>query len=346
MARDLGELQLRTLLTETTVGVLACDADGVLTMASKALQEVLGPDLAHRCDVDLAKEYGLRLEDGITALDAEENPLARARRGETVRDAVHVADYPGRGRVYLRFNAAPLIDDDRVVGAITTVQDITTERLAREEQAQTQLRLLSTLNHEIRTPLAALLGHAELLAGAGADTGERQELVEAICRASWRLRDVVATVAEVVAFEREHPLTRHDVDLADLVRHVVAGVRDDARAAGVDVRASPCAASIASVDRSWLLRALRVLLDSAIGASPQGGTVEMRLGGNDHQVWVNVVDHRPRSARSDRARGRTESALAVVMARMVAGAHGGELRIEELEPDGHRAELVLPRSGT
>jgi signal transduction histidine kinase len=148
--------------------------------------------------------------DGETPLPADEVPLTRARRGEFVKDAVVSTRRADGGLVHLKCNAVPLRDDDGADnGAIALVQDVTAEVDARLRDEALRQRLVETINHEFRTPLAALLGHIELIHDhrdrrADLDLDLAQWL-DAIERSGWRLRDLVEEVAELVRCQGDEP---------------------------------------------------------------------------------------------------------------------------------------------
>ncbi|MHB1132355.1 MAG: PAS domain-containing protein [Chloroflexota bacterium] len=72
-------------------------------------------------------------------------PLARALRGETVREQVDVLRRPGGARVYVATNAAPVrAGDGTLLGAVVTFRDITAER----RQAAERERLLAAVEHQ------------------------------------------------------------------------------------------------------------------------------------------------------------------------------------------------------
>ena len=194
---------LHLALDNTGVGLVACDASGRLTLVSPPLQELLGVKYAPVSEPFYIERFRLFREDGTTVLPLDEVPLVRARRGEFVRDAV-VATHAADGRlVHLKCNASPLRDEeDRDNGAIALVQDVTAETEAALRAEVMRKRLVETINHEFRTPLAALLGHVELIH----DHRDRREdldpdlanWLDAIERSGWRLRDLLEEVAELV----------------------------------------------------------------------------------------------------------------------------------------------------
>jgi PAS domain S-box-containing protein len=194
---------LHLALDNTGVGLVACDASGRLTLISPALQELFDMDYEPVAEPVFVERFRLFRDDGETLLPLDEVPLVRARRGEFVRDAPVTTHRADGTVVHLRCNAVPLRDDNGSdSGAIALVQDVTAETEAARRAKEIQRRLLETINHEFRTPLAALLGHVELIHD---HRGRRYDLdedladwLDAIERAGWRLRDLVEEVSALV----------------------------------------------------------------------------------------------------------------------------------------------------
>jgi len=200
---SLAGLPLDRAMERTGVALAACDAEGRLTFLSPVLQKMFGVEFSGLAEEEYLRVFHLLSEDGVTPLPPEEIPLARARGGEFVRDALLTARRPDGRLIHLRCNAAPLEDDDgEPQGAIVLVQDVTLERESERERGVAQNRVVETINHEFRTPLAALLGHLELIRDRGADLPALPDDVaaslDAIERAGWRLRDLVDAATELV----------------------------------------------------------------------------------------------------------------------------------------------------
>jgi signal transduction histidine kinase len=203
---------LHLALENTGVGLVACDASGVLTLISPSLQELFDMDYEPVPEPFQSEWFQLFRIDGETPLPIDEVPLVRARHGEFVRDAVVTSRRSDGTVLHLKCNAVPLLDDQGSNnGAIVLVQDVTAETQAALRAEALQKRLVETINHEFRTPLAALLGHVELIH----DHRDRRDdldpelagWLDAIERSGWRLRDLVREVAELVNCEApEKPL--------------------------------------------------------------------------------------------------------------------------------------------
>ncbi|WP_121254596.1 ATP-binding protein [Nocardioides ferulae] len=357
----LQELHLRTLLAQTAVGVAATDADGRMTLLSPALEELFGQRFEPVSEEEIPDRFGLFCADGDTALRPEELPLARARLGETVRDLVVVSRLPDGRVVHLRCNAAPLRDDSGAIqGAIVLAQDITAERAAREEQQQLRDRLLSTVNHELRTPVTTLLGNVELLHDLSDELPPRlRRLVDPMLTAGGALRELLATISDLVDLEGYAALERRYADVVPLVGEATARAAQRGAGRGVRVEIEAPASARVSVDAAKVQRALGALLCNAVDHAPDGSVVLVRVGGDDDTLRIEVVDHGVGIPAADRERlvqpfergaGTDPAAggrgLGLAIARTVALAHGGELLLEDHHPHGLVAVLALPRVGS
>lgn len=199
---------LHLALDNTGVGLVACDATGRLTLISPVLQELFGMTYEPVSEPIYVERFGLFRQDGETRLTLEEVPLHRARNGEFVRDALVTTRRTDGALVHLKCNAVPLRDEAGTdCGAVALVQDITAEVEANARTEAMRRRLVATINHEFRTPLAALLGHVELIHDHR-DKLEEQDpdlarWLAAIERSGWKLRDLVREVAELVTDAEE-----------------------------------------------------------------------------------------------------------------------------------------------
>lgn len=358
MDAGIKNLQLQALLSQTAVGLAVTDASGQLTMVSPALEEMFGALAATTAESDFAERFCLYDHRGEKPLADEMVPLTRARTGEVVRDTIVCALVPGRGMVPFRCNAAPLFDDDGAIdGAILLLQDVSTERAAVVEREELRDRLVSTINHEFRTPLAVLLGRLELLEDASASFDEhaRYCLTTAI-NAGRRLDGLVRKVSQLVDLEAHTLLHKDETDLGRLARMSVAGCASRAYAVGMEVSVQTEGHLVAQADPVKVRSAITALVVNALVHAAGSRQVVVRVEGKDEYVELGVHDTGP--GIPDRERERlvapfesgadvhsplSTSGLGLAVAATVASAHGGRLILDDNTPRGLSARLVLPR---
>ena len=125
---------LDDILESITDGVVVADLDGRFVLFNPAAERILGIGALDVPPTDWSAAYGCFREDGVTAFPADELPLARAIRGESVFDCqvfVRNASVP-RG-VWVSINATPLRDDDLgLCGGVASFRDITAKRRVME----------------------------------------------------------------------------------------------------------------------------------------------------------------------------------------------------------------------
>jgi signal transduction histidine kinase len=237
---------------------------------------------------------------------------------------------------------------------------------ARREQAlaRRQIELVAGVSHELLTPVAALRSAGEnLAAGVVTEPAKVREYGELIVREGRRLGGLVEQVLTWAGLQaRGKPATRQPVDAGSLVEAVAAACADEAAAAGVAVETTVAPAlPVLAGDRDALERALRNLVENAIRHGRSGGWLSVRAElarRDDGAVAVALVveDRGPGVAAADLPhlfepfyRGGSTvpgSGLGLALARQIAEAHGGAVRVAGVEPHGARFTLELPASDT
>lgn len=145
-------------------------------------------------------------------------------------------------------------------------------RLAAERQSQAKSDFLADVGHEIRTPMAGLLGMAELLLRDGLAPAQRQR-VEAIRRSGSDLLRLINDLLDLSKIEAgRFELVAEPVDLVALVEEVAALERPVASARGLALGTSidPGFAGVVSGDRLRLKQVLLNLVNNAIKFTDTG----------------------------------------------------------------------------
>jgi diguanylate cyclase (GGDEF)-like protein/PAS domain S-box-containing protein len=146
--RDLVQKQvlLDAVLESVDVGVVACGADGALTLFNRAARDLHGMDVAGLTPAQWAHHYHLFEEDGMTPLDEANIPLVRALSGEHVKDAPMVIEQVqgGMHRV-LASGRALKGPNGEALGAVVAMKDVTelAESRARVIESEERLRTIA-----------------------------------------------------------------------------------------------------------------------------------------------------------------------------------------------------------
>jgi len=186
---------LETLLCRAGLAVAVLDGSGHLSMVSPGLERLLHREFEAVPAESLAEVFHLYGESGAR-LRPDEVPIVRASRGEVVEDAIVTVRAPGQPVRHLRVNASPMVGlDGERQGAWAVMTDVT--RLVAAARGELNKSLAETVNHNLRTPLTTILGHAELLLDQQEDFSRRAAgSVEAVWRAGQRLNEVVTWISE------------------------------------------------------------------------------------------------------------------------------------------------------
>jgi len=229
-----------------------------------------------------------------------------------------------------------------------TVQSAQNE--ARQDNQKLRTALLSSLSHDLRTPLTAIRGAAETLARAGStlDEATRDDLLASIGQDTERMTKFLANIMEMARVETgEITARRERLRVSDVVEAAIARV-SGAMYAGVNIAPS---ASYVMADPALLEQVLVNVLDNAVKYAPEGSRlavsavregVKMRINVADEGVGIpadelaSVFDSFFRATRGDRVAPGTGLGLAI--AKAFTEAMGGSISAQspriDLPADG------------
>jgi two-component system sensor histidine kinase CreC len=266
-----------------------------------------------------------------------------------------IADYVRYVRAERSFSLPRL--SRRALGTLGAAYDEMRDALAGRNYVADYVQ---TLTHELKSPLSAIRGAAELLREPSMPPPDRARFVANIERETTRIQELVDRMMELAALESRRGLERtQSIALRGLLEERVAS----AQAAGAPRRLGVTLADgdDASVDGDALLlrRAIGNLLDNAIDFSPEGGAIVVTLTPRGRTIDVGVRDHGPgipdyaddkvfekfySLARPHSQRKSTGLGLPFV--REIAALHGGRITLRNADGGGAIAVLSLPRGAS
>lgn len=218
-----------------------------------------------------------------------------------------------------------------------------------------QRRFTGDAAHQLRTPLAAVLGQLDVALRRDRSTGEYRRTLEVVRRRADGLRQVVESLLFLARAGAGDRIDVQAIDAADWLR----GLRDDwashERTADIawDIPDKPC---LVRAHAGLLGQALDNLIDNAAKYSDAGTPIRVALTADTGRVVLAVeddgcgiaADDRPhlgepffRSAAA-RRRGTSGVGLGLAVVRRVADVFGGELRVESELGRCSRFALELP----
>jgi PAS domain S-box-containing protein len=159
---------LSAVLNSLTQEVYFADTQRRYTYANPAALREFGHDTVEGVDIEkIVSQLEVLRPDG-TPRPFEEAPPVRALAGEVVRDEEQIVRIPSTGELrHRQVSSAPVRDaNGTIIGSVSVVRDVTDKRLRQKEQREAERRrkkLITTLAHELRNPLAPLRTGIELL---------------------------------------------------------------------------------------------------------------------------------------------------------------------------------------
>ena len=247
-----------------------------------------------------------------------------------------------------------------VATAVQNIRAYEAERRRVEELARlSQLRadFVSLVSHELRSPMAAVIGAARTLQDRWRmlSAAQRESFLALIGDETARLADLVADVLDTSRIEAGTFSYRfEEVDLGRVVDEAVATA----------VLAQQEVTVVASVhgalptirgDHARLRQVLGNLIENAVKYSPEGGEVRLAAAAGNGAVRISVRDNGPGIPRDQQARifekfGRADveggskpgSGLGLFIARSIAEAHGGSLDVSSGSDQGSTFTLTVP----
>lgn len=327
---SLTELQ-NEIVSAMPSGLITSDATGLVTYVNPAAESILGVGNEVR---------------GLKALSEVLPGIKGVGPGRRSELRVQTS----RGERILGLSLTPLRGTS---GQLIVFQDLTELRrvekeLDRIDHLATLGRLSAQLAHEIRNPLAAMRGSAQMLTGDGAGKSA-DRLARLIVRESDRLSELVEGYLKLA---RPPPPQLVETQLDQVVRETLELLRSDPAFAAVPVE-EVLTPTTALVDAAQLRQVLINLLRNA-GAAVRAshGRVRIRVGTTEQSPVVEVWDSAGSIAEDDRQRifepffSKAEggSGLGLSTVHSIVQAHGGTITVASNPATGTTFSVKLRQS--
>jgi len=289
----------------------------------------------------------------VTALDGTPHRVEGLDTGadDYVSKPVRREEFMAKVRSLLR--ARRLLADIEEARATLAIRNAQLEELEALKETLSQ-----TLVHDLKNPLAAVLGNLELI--------ERRvdepvlNLVRRSKAAAWRMHQMILNLLDVAALEEGKILLHPEpVDAAALARRACQEMEAAAAPRGVTLSVDAGAdRNDVRGDPAILRRVFDNLLGNALEHSPQGGTILVNVVSCDEGIEITVADQGPGVPEPFRERifekfQRLENrktvpganrGLGLTFCRLAIEAHGGPIWVDDAPGGGARFRALLPVS--
>lgn len=277
-----------------------------------------------------AAEYGRFLQEGTWTGELE--LLRRDGRVVPVEAHATIVQRPEGEPVYL-----------------SVIRDIS----SRREAERAMRAFLAMVAHELKNPLSAILGHAQLMQRREEYSAAGMATIVSEARHLQRLIDDLQDVTHFAAGQPE--LRRSSVDLAALAREAAAHAMAVLPANPVQLDA-PGQPLVGWWDGDRVLQVMQNLLNNAGKYSPRGSTILLRVEAGAGEAVISVADQGPGIAPEELPHlfecfYRTESAtlsgvaghgLGLHICKLLLEAQGGHIWVESLLGQGTTVSFTLP----
>jgi PAS domain S-box-containing protein len=335
------ESYTENILQCVTSGVITFDGSGLSTTMNRSAEEILGLErvkvLGRTCREIFGEGDACRLiQDTL-----QKGIPSRRMETELVRQ---------NDRIWLGFNTALLMDPQgKSLGVILSFSDLTeVKRLQEQMELKERLTALGEMSagiaHELRNPMAVIAGYLNLLAKKQDGAG-RAVIKDVLTEISGMNR----IIGDLLTFARPTALNRTAVNIRELIETCVSTVL---LAKGADARIATVlelGEGNALVDEVLMRQALGNLVQNAVEAMPDGGTLTVRSQ-RDRQLVIIMKDTGIGVSREQYRKiflpffttKDTGVGMGLALTHKIITAHGGRVEVESKEGSGTTFTVVVP----
>jgi signal transduction histidine kinase len=238
----------------------------------------------------------------------------------------------------------------RLVSNFTTALTLSAIRRHVQERED----LLQIVSHDLRTPLSAVIGQAQILRRHGREDSFAVARADAILHAAGRMDGMIEDLLDDARFESgQLHLKLESIDLAPYLGELLGRMGASLEVDRVEVFMPATGIVTVRADPRRLERVLLNLLSNALKYCPEG-KVRLEVASQDGWVSISIVDGGPginpedlphifkRFYRGRETKSRDGLGLGLYGARMMVQAHGGSVDAESFPGNGTRFRVKLP----
>ncbi len=360
-------VRLRAILDQLPEGILLVEAPhGRIQYTNAAAAKIISNTSSQQIDrqrLDTPLTSILTDAQG-TPIPTEKLPSNRALQGETLNGYEIILTRQDGKEKSLLTSAAPLHKEDGgIIGAIVVFQDITTRKTIERQKSE----FVSITSHELRTPITAIQGFAEILqARAGQpeslNTPASQRALSSIIEQSKRLSRLIEEMLDLTRIESKQMLLNlapHNLiqTLTQVIesqtimtkQHTIHLVLDGVTAQDV---------LMGDFDEDRIIQVLNNLLNNAVKYSPDHHEIEVGLRFTNDKpdealIWVrdhgigiaaselpHIYERFHRA--SDLDRSISGLGIGLYLVNELVTRHGGHIQVESIEGKGSTFSVTLP----
>ncbi len=293
----------RSLIESNIDALIATDPAGIITDANKQMEALTG------CTRD--ELIGAPFKDFFTDPDRAEAGIRWVLSGGKVTDYELTARARDGKETVVSYNATTFHDRDRKLqGVFAAARDVTERkrferalqennleleraRAAAEKANLAKSDFLSSMSHELRSPLNAILGFAQLMSSETPPPTQKQSAqIDPILRAGWYLLDLINEILDLAQVESgKLALSLEPTSLAEVMTECRAMIEPQGQKRGIRMTFPDFeTACFVNADRTRLKQVLLNLLSNAVKYNRAEGTVRVEFAVEAERIRISVRD--------------------------------------------------------
>ena len=229
----------------------------------------------------------------------------------------------------------------------------------RKKSEEDRRQLILDISHDLKNPMSSIQGYAELLMTRPELTGQKcGEHLEIILNNSKRANRLLTELFELSQMDSpDFSLKPVRTDLCEYLRQICGELVPQLEDAGYGYEFDiPEESVFAMLDTDRFVRIIQNIIDNAVRYNPRGTTVTVSLTVQNHQALVDISDDgigipfnltqdifkpfiRADNSRNSKTGG---SGLGLSIAKKIAEAHGGDLKLYSDENKGSTFRITIP----
>ena len=331
--------QLEAVLNSTPDPVLVTDASNRLILANPAAGHIFGVTIRRGERPDLERTIQVKALYELLLASSEERRSAE----------VNMPD----GKTYLA-TASAMTAEGRMVGRVCILRDVT----ELKEIDTLKSEFVSTVSHDLRSPLTLMRGYATMLEMAGDLNEQQKSYAKMIVQGVDNMAKLVNNLLDLGRIDFGVGLQVESIPVLDIVQQVTGGLQMLAKekqiALAVEIpKDLPHAVE---ADQALLHQAVYNLVENAIKYTPSGGEVTLQLQSTSDSLTFAIRDSGIGIQKEDMKRlfekfyrGTNREALAqrgtglgLAIVRSIAERHGGRVWVESELGKGSTFYLLIP----
>ncbi|MDP2273970.1 MAG: PAS domain S-box protein [Archangium sp.] len=293
----------RSLIESNIDALMTTDAYSIITDVNKQMEALTG------CTRD--ELIGAPFKNYFTDPERAEAGIKRVLREKKVTDYELTARARNGEQTVVSVNATTFYDRDRKLqGVFASARDVTDRNRLHQSLQEKNVELeaarslaekanlaksdfLSSMSHELRSPLNAILGFAQLMDTDKKQAPGQKESIAQILQAGWHLLKLINEILDLAKVEsRQVPLSEEPVSLAEVLVECQGMIEPQAQQRGLALKFPhfdvPC---FVKADRTRLKQVLINLLSNAVKYNQRAGTVEVTCTTvNEGRTRLNIRD--------------------------------------------------------